>query len=334
MERKREMGKGMTYLLQVRNASIHQLLLLSSNLANLVNLLHTAWAQLDLAGKELNTLVLEQRAINESRLNDTLLALCGPQQALCESCTGHRHGQGSGSGTILGLNDLITTELDAVQELSVTDEIRVRRLREQRHDRDAGVSTHNSDIFILRVGVLDLAHEAGRTHNIEGCDTEQALGVVDAPGLEDLGDDGDGAVDGIRDDEDVGVWGRLGGCLCEVADDGGVGVEQVVAGHAWLAGDTGGDEDNLGALEGCCQPAGCGIVAGDLALGVDVADVCCNTCDEKSVVVYAADSRGGVPGAMRISYSAKSVTRGFSLRRRDNGCPIPPAAPRTVTFDN
>ena len=28
------------------------------------------------------------------------------------------------------------------------------------------------------------------------------------------------------------------------------------------------------------------------------------------------------------------LTRGFNLRRRDNGCPIPPAAPRTVTFDS
>jgi hypothetical protein len=146
------------------------------------------------------------------------------------------------------------------------------------------VSTNNSDILILGVGFLDLAHEAGSTHDIEGCDTEQTLGVVDALALEDLSDDGHSAVDGVRDNEDVGVWGGFSGCLCEVADDGGVGVEQVVTGHAWLAGDTGGDEHDFGAFEGCCQSAGCRVVASDLALGVDVADVCGDTWDETSVL--------------------------------------------------
>ena len=327
-------GFWQTYHLQVRNASIQQLLLLGGNLANLMDLLNTTWAQLDLASKELNTLVLVQWAIHEGWLNDALLSLRGSQQALRESRTSHRHGQGSRSSTILGLHDLITTELDTVEKLSVTNEIGVRRLREQRHDRHARVSTHDNNVLILRVGILDLAHEAGSTHDIESRNTEQTLGVVDSLGLEDLSDDWDGAVDWIRDDEDVGVWGRLSGCLCEVADDGGVGVEQVVAGHAWLAGNTSGNEHDFCTLKSCCQSAGCWVVAGDLALGVDVADVCCDTWNQKSVVVEAADKQKGVPGAMRISYSAKSVTRGFSLRRRDNGWPIPPAAPRTVTFDN
>jgi hypothetical protein len=299
-----------------------------------MDLLNTTWAKLNLASKELNTLVLVQRAVDKSWLNDTLLSLRGSQQALRESCTRHRHRQGSRSRTILGLHNLITTELHTVEQLSVTNEIRVRRLREQRHDSNARMSTHNNDILILRIGILDLAHEAGSTHDIEGRDTEQTLGVVDAPGLEDLGDDGDRAVDWVRDDEDVGVWSGFSGGLGEVADDGGVGVEQVVAGHAWLAGDASGDEDDFGTFQSCCEAAGCWVVAGDLALGVDVADVCCNTWDEKSVVVDPADKKEDVPGAKRISYNAKSVTRGFSLRRRDNGWPIPPAAPRTVTFDN
>ena len=54
---------------------------------------------------------------------------------------------------------------------------------------------------------------------------------------------------GVGNDEDVCVGAVLGGGLCEVTNDGGVGVEKVVTGHARLAGDTGGDEDNLGALE-------------------------------------------------------------------------------------
>jgi hypothetical protein len=60
----------------------------------------------------------------------------------------------------------------------------------------------------------------------------------------------------------------LGGGLGEVADDGGVGVEQVVTGHAGLAGDTSGDDDDLGALEGGGEAGGGGIVADDLRLSM------------------------------------------------------------------
>ena len=41
-----------------------------------------------------------------------------------------------------------------------------------------------------------------------------------------------------------------------------------------------------------------------------------------------------VPGPPRISYRASSVTLGFSLRSRERGWPIPPAAPRTVTLES
>lgn len=42
---------------------------------------------------------------------------------------------------------------------------------------------------------------------------------------------------------------------------------------------------------------------------------------------YAESRSKGIAGVYIL-------TRGFSLRRRDRGCPIPPAAPRTVTFDS
>jgi len=34
-----------------------------------------------------------------------------------------------------------------------------------------------------------------------------------------------------------------------------------------------------------------------------------------------------------MSYRASSVTRGFNFINSDNGCPMPPAAPRMVTLD-
>ena len=53
----------------------------------------------------------------------------------------------------------------------------------------------------------------------------------------------------VGDDEEVRLRAVLGGSLCEFTDNGSVGVEEIVAGHARLARNTGGDEDNLGTLE-------------------------------------------------------------------------------------
>lgn len=57
------------------------------------------------------------------------------------------------------------------------------------------MATDDGDGLVGGVGALDLRDEAGGTDDVKGGDTEEALGVVDALALEDLGDDGDGGVD-------------------------------------------------------------------------------------------------------------------------------------------
>ena len=258
-----------------------------------MDLLDTAWAELDLGGEEVNTLVLVEWGVNEGWLSNTLLALGSLEQRLGEASTSHGHGEGGRSGTILGLDDLITTELDAVQESSVTDKVGVLALGEEGNDGDTGVTTDNGDGLISGVGLLDLGDEAGSADDIEGGDTEKALGVVDTSLLEDLSNDGDGAVDWVGDDEDVGVGGRLGGGLGQVADDGGVGVEEVITGHAWLAGNTGGDQDDLGILKGGGEAGWGGLVTGDVGAGVDVGDISGDTFGVESVRFFV-DSIGHV----------------------------------------
>lgn len=56
------------------------------------------------------------------------------------------------------------------------------------------MSTNDGNSLLGGVGSLDLGDEARGTDNIKGRDTEETLGVVDASGLEDLGDDGDSGV--------------------------------------------------------------------------------------------------------------------------------------------
>lgn len=78
---------------------------------------------------------------------------------------------------------------------------------------------------------------------------------------------------GVGDNEDVGVGARVGASSSQIADDGGVGVEEVVTGHSRLAGNTSGDEDNLGASQALLEVLVTLVVALDSALGVDVADI-------------------------------------------------------------
>lgn len=166
-------------------------------LADRVDLLNTVGAELDLGRKELHALVLVQRAVDEGRLNNARLALRSLEQALSEASTSHSHGEGSRTSTILGLDHLITTELDAVDQVVelLAGDIGVPRLGDQRNDGDAGVATDDGDVLVGRVGFLDLGDEAGGADNVKGSDAEETLGVVDALALEYLGNDGNGGVD-------------------------------------------------------------------------------------------------------------------------------------------
>lgn len=87
-------------------------------------------------------------------------------------------------------------------------------------------------------GVLlagELLGEGLGTDNVEGGHTEEALGVKDASGFEDLSGNGDGGVDGVGDDEDEGLGAELGDALDEVPDDAGVDLEEVITSHTRLA---------------------------------------------------------------------------------------------------
>lgn len=214
--------------LEVLEAGVEELLLVVGDLADGVDLLNTVGAKLDLRGEEVNTLVLVERRVDEGGLNDTLLALGSLEERLGETGTSHGHGESGRASTTLGLDDLVTTELDALDvgvELLALEV--VARLGEERDDGSTGVTTNNDNVLRGGVGALELGDEARGTDNVESGDTEHALGVVDTGSLEDLGGNGDGRVDGVGDDEDVCLGAVLSSSLGQVADDRGVGVEEV-----------------------------------------------------------------------------------------------------------
>lgn len=78
-------------------------------------------------------------------------------------------------------------------------------LGEEGNNGDTRVTTDDGNVDILGVLALDLRDEAGGTNDIKGGDTEETLGVVDTVLLENFSKDRDGGVDGVGDDEEVGL---------------------------------------------------------------------------------------------------------------------------------
>lgn len=109
-------------------------------------------------------------------------------------------------------------------------------LAEQWNNGLARVTTDNGHGSLR--GVLELRELLGEslgTNNVEGGHTKQALGVEDTSGLEDLSGDGDGGVDRVRDDKDGGLGAELGDTLDEITNNAGVDLEEVITGHTRLA---------------------------------------------------------------------------------------------------
>lgn len=167
------------------------------DLANGQDLLDTVGSEANIGREEVDSLVLEERALDEGWLDDVLDALGGLQQALGEPGTSHGHREGGRSGAGLGLYNLVAAELDAVDESVklLAGDVWVVGLGDQGDNSDAGVAADDGDVLVRRVSALDFRDKAGGADDVKGGDAKQALGVVDVPGFEDLGDDWDSGVD-------------------------------------------------------------------------------------------------------------------------------------------
>ncbi|KAH3665147.1 hypothetical protein OGATHE_003962 [Ogataea polymorpha] len=229
---------------------VDHLLLGVSELAKTVDVLNTVNTQSDLGREELDPLVLEQRRVDKGRLNNVFLAGKTVQHGRGKSSTGLGHRQGSRTSTTLGLDDFVTTELDSVDQsvVGLLWQVLVVGLGDQRNNGDSGVAANNGDVLVDRVGSSDFRQESRGSQHVQGGDTKQLLWVVDVLGLEHLGDNRNGRVDRVRDHTDGSVWTVVGTCLSKVSDNRGVGVEQVVSGHARFSRNTGWDQNDIGAF--------------------------------------------------------------------------------------
>lgn len=250
-----------------------------------MNLLDTLGAESDLGREVVDTLVLEEGRLNVGRLNNSL-TLGSLEEGASKAGTSLSHGESGGTSTVLGLDNLVTTELDTVNKgiKSLTRDIGVTGLGDQGNNGVTRVATDNGDGLLSRVGSLNLRDESGGSDDIKSGDTKDLLGVVDTLGLKDLGNNGDSGVDGVGDDENLGLRGKLSNTLGKVADNGGVGVEKIITGHTRLSGNTSGDDNNLDTGKGLLKTTLLGGVASDLGVGGNVRKIGSDTGGSSQIV--------------------------------------------------
>ena len=104
------------------------------------------------------------------------------------------------------------------------DTLAIRRLGENGDNSGATVTTDHSHCSVIGGSTSDRSQKASGTDNVQSGDTEDVAGVEDTSLFESLGNDGDGRVDRVGDDEDVSVWSNTGDSGSEVADNGSVGL--------------------------------------------------------------------------------------------------------------
>ncbi len=167
-----------------------------------MDLLDTVLAEGDGASEESSALVLVEGRFDVGALLDALFAVQSLEEGVGEDGGGVGHGEGSGSGTVLGLDDFVTTELDAVNELLVLlalgDGVTAVGLAEQGYDGDTRVTTDDGDDGVGGLLTRDAGKEGGSTGNVEGGDTVELLRVVNTSLLEDLGNNGTVELTGLE----------------------------------------------------------------------------------------------------------------------------------------
>lgn len=194
------------------------------------------------------------REVNIAGLNEALLTLGGLDDLLGETTrvrnvelertqelpeSGVGHGKSGRASALLGLDDLVASELDTLdQSLKLVFRNVDRRLglAEEGNNGLSRVTANDGNGGLGRVLLADdFGNKGFGADNVKGGDAKELLGVEDASGLEDLGSNGHGGVYRVGDDEDVGVGAVLSDALDEIADNASVDLEEVIPAHTGLA---------------------------------------------------------------------------------------------------
>lgn len=101
---------------QILDHKVISSLLTWAELRKRQDILHSLGSKLNWGSKELAAILSGHRRLDKGALNNALLARGSLEQSVEEVGSRIGHGESSRSSAVLSLNDLITTELDALGE--------------------------------------------------------------------------------------------------------------------------------------------------------------------------------------------------------------------------
>mmetsp|Transcript_14046 Transcript_14046/g.30414 ORF Transcript_14046/g.30414 Transcript_14046/m.30414 type:complete len:310 (-) Transcript_14046:238-1167(-) len=256
-------------------------LLVVRQVTQAMHLLNTFSAQLNLGG--------EEWCIGHSGLDVCALS-CGltvqaAQAGVSKQGSGVGHGQSGRALASLGLHNLSATVLSplgqSVQLLSTQGNLGCC-LREQRQNGDASMATNHRHVHGGNIQALLLGVEGLRTHHIQGGNTQNLALVIDTHLLQGLGSDGNSGIDGVGNNVQHSPRAVLAASSNQVPYNASVDLEQIITGHARLPGNTSWNDDKISTPESISQVVL--LVALDLSLGVDVADIGSNARSATNIV--------------------------------------------------
>mmetsp|Transcript_39700 Transcript_39700/g.65585 ORF Transcript_39700/g.65585 Transcript_39700/m.65585 type:complete len:202 (+) Transcript_39700:606-1211(+) len=133
------------------------------------------------------------------------------------------------------------------------------------------------------ITALGICYKCPGTANIERSDAKELLWVVHALGLQNLCCNWHSGVDRVGDDADGRCRARLRNTCDESLHDARVDVEEIVTGHAGLAGNTGRDHNNITTIKCFLQIVA--FVAHACGVGGDVGKIHGNSRCEWSNII-------------------------------------------------
>ena len=169
---------------------------------------------------------IRQIRFDKGTLDDLFTRFHGLEDLFGKEVAGVRHGESGTAGAGLGLDDFVATKLGTDRqgfEFGVRGGESVD-LAKEGEDGDTGVAANDRHVHFGGVLAEVAADESIGANDVEGGDTAEFGGVVNALLFENFGGDGDGRVDGVADNGQDGVGAEFGAAFDEGLDNRGVGL--------------------------------------------------------------------------------------------------------------
>jgi len=279
--------------LEFRDSSGQQTSLIVTELAQAEVLLQTILPKEDRGGEV--GCVSDVRS-DVGTLSDAGLSIEGFDHGESKPSPSIGHGQGGTASSGLGLHHLSTSVLNPGSEgfKHILGEGNAGgALGDEGDDGDASMSTNNRALNMGWVQTLHAANEGIGSDDIKGGDTKDVSWVLTSL-LVNLCSNGDCAVHWVADDAQLGLRANLGTSSSNRGHNGGIGVEEVISGHAWLARNTSRDDHHLSPLQRCFHLVSTNKTS-DLSLALNVRQVSSHTRSVDNIIKgQLGDKRGSL----------------------------------------